>query len=140
MFALGKKDPKSDFSAFDPEFLAKNGAKSVSWKYFSQFLTIAVQGLARVIGGVEEVVDKGFEQIQKNARTRFLLLEKRVAELEQAKERSLADSFRGSWQPNTTYARGGLVVAHGGLWLCMADTDTRPGASDAWRLVTKGVK
>jgi len=73
-------------------------------------------------------------------RDRIKALEKTVEEMKSAQTKTLADAFRGSWQPNTGYARGSLVVKDGGLWLSMADTTAKPGTDDSWRLVTKAGK
>jgi hypothetical protein len=61
----------------------------------------------------------------------------RLDALEQASKQTLADSFRGTWQPGNSYARGSLCLWDGSLWLSMGDTAVKPGSGDDWRLVTK---
>jgi hypothetical protein len=60
----------------------------------------------------------------------------RLDAIEEAAKKTLADSFKGTWQPGT-YERGSLTVWDGSLWLCMADTEAKPGAGEGWRLITK---
>ena len=60
-------------------------------------------------------------------------LQKKIAELEQ-KQLHMA----GTYKAGQRYRQNGLVSFQGGLWLCLADTDTRPGGgSPAWRLAVK---
>jgi hypothetical protein len=68
------------------------------------------------------------EIIGKELRT----LRQRVAELE-AGQLTMA----GTWKPGERYRQNSLVSFQGGLWLCLADTDTRPAGSPAWRLAVK---
>ncbi len=63
-----------------------------------------------------------------------------VARLKALEERpldSLADVYRGSWQPNNVYARGSLITFQGALWLAMDNADGKPGASPSLRLIVK---
>jgi hypothetical protein len=61
----------------------------------------------------------------------------RVAALEQAQTKSLADAYRGAWLPGR-YERGALCSHAGSLWLCIEDGDGKPGGSASWRLIVKG--
>jgi hypothetical protein len=62
------------------------------------------------------------------------IVERRVTETE---TRTLADSFRGVFRNGEAYERGALAVWDGSLFLALADTHEKPGASEAWQLVTK---
>ena len=60
-------------------------------------------------------------------------LERKIAELEQGQVH-----MAGTYKAGQRYRQNGLVSFQGGLWLCLADTDTRPGGgSPAWRLAVK---
>ena len=60
-------------------------------------------------------------------------LRERIAELEQGQVH-----MAGTYKAGQRYRQNGLVSFQGGLWLCLADTDTRPGSgSPAWRLAVK---
>ncbi len=62
----------------------------------------------------------------------------RIEALEKAGNQTLADSFKGTWQPGNSYERGSLVVWEGSLWIAMSgDTAAKPGSGDDFRLVTK---
>ena len=76
------------------------------------------------------------ELVERNTAPLHDRIEKLEAELK-AKGPNLADAFRGAWTAGSTYARGSLVVQDGGMWLALADSDHKPGATEAWRLVTK---
>ena len=59
---------------------------------------------------------------------------KRIAELEARSELHMA----GTYKAGQRYRENGLVSFQGGLWLCLADTDTRPGSGLAgWHLAVK---
>ena len=42
----------------------------------------------------------------------------------------------GTWKQRS-YGRGICVTDHGGTWLALEVTDTRPGTSGSWRLIAK---
>jgi hypothetical protein len=134
LFGFEKKNPDSSLKLdlVSKERLEKNGA--VSWKSFNTYLNVLTQ---IITNGLVDFVGQGFEQIQKNARTRFLLLEQRVAALEDRSEKTIADAYRGTWQPQNLYTRGCLVTWSGSLWLCMAASDAKPGTNDHWRQITQ---
>lgn len=52
-------------------------------------------------------------------------------------EKDVADYYRGTWKWADIHTRGTLITDKGSLWLCLKGTDTRPGESDDWRLVSK---
>ena len=72
----------------------------------------------------------------------------RIAELQERIARSeamhrnctLADSYKGSYSPNTAYARGDWVNHRGAVWLCMTSTNEPPGSTSNWRLILKGTR
>ena len=71
---------------------------------------------------------------------RLTALEARLAALEGAQARTMADVFRGGYMPNTQYNRGDLIVDRGALWLAMQVSDERPGSTSAWKLIMKNPK
>jgi hypothetical protein len=64
-------------------------------------------------------------------------IEARLAALEAAQHKTLADAFRGGWMPGSTYKRGELVQHANQLFLALDDTDGRPGESPYWRALSK---
>lgn len=63
----------------------------------------------------------------------------RVKALEARETKSLADAYRGTWQPGNSYQRGSLATHQGSLWIALADTGDKPGTgSGDWRLCVKG--
>ncbi len=69
---------------------------------------------------------------------RLAAVEQKLADVEAAGTKSLADAFRGSFQLPQPYQRGALVVFDGSLWLCLSDVaGSKPGESSAWRLVCR---
>jgi len=126
------------------DWLAEHGAGTVSWSSFDKFLTTLskriVNLMTKAIGNNFKVLSDYHDTVEKRlieSTRKIHALERTVAALERAHEKTLADSFRGTWQPGTFYTRGGLSVWDGSLWLCMADTGEKPGSSDSWRMVTK---
>ena len=72
---------------------------------------------------------------------RIAELERRVAEIETARHNNtLADSYKGSYGPNTVYERGTWVNHRGAGWLCMKTTSEPPGSTSDWRLILKGAR
>jgi hypothetical protein len=68
-------------------------------------------------------------------------LERRVAEIGSTQQnRTLADSYKGSYSPNTDYARGDWLTHRGAVWLCMQNTGEPPGSTSDWRLILKGAR
>ena len=51
--------------------------------------------------------------------------------------KNLADHYAGIWRWGDSHTRGTLITDHGSLWLCLDDTEKRPGTNGAWRLVSK---
>jgi len=61
-----------------------------------------------------------------------------LAELKRERATSLADSYRGGWQPGNRYARGSLTTYSGSLWIALEDAEGRPGESTNWRMIVRG--
>lgn len=73
--------------------------------------------------------------------TRIAELERRLAEIESTQQsQTLADSYKGSYSPNTTYARGDWLNHRGAVWLCMKCTSEPLGSTSDWRLILKGTR
>lgn len=70
--------------------------------------------------------------------TRVKDLEKTVAELQATQSKSLADFYKGVWQPAGRYDRGDIVTWQGGMWIAVRSTYTKPGDGDSgWQLAVK---
>jgi hypothetical protein len=98
------------------------GSKFITWRDVLRLFVTSTNGVKSMVAPV---------------RDRIAGLEKTVEELKAAQTKTLADSFRGTWMAGTVYARGGLVVQDGSLWLALADSAEKPGASSDWKMVTK---
>ena len=122
-----------DVRYFKREFIEKHGESPVSWKMLDRALARLRKDLMDVIATVlGNTIVKAFAPIK----TRIEALEQAL-EAQKAAGPNLADAFRGGWMPGSVYARGSLTVHDGSLWLALVDSDQKPGATDAWRLVTK---
>lgn len=64
-------------------------------------------------------------------------IEARVAALEAAQQKSLADAFQGPYLPRSMYRRGALVQHRGSVWLALEDVDGKPGEASGWRLLVR---
>jgi hypothetical protein len=72
-------------------------------------------------------------------------LEERIAALEPLAERvralevqPRALEYKGSWSSEApVHQRGDAVTEKGGVWICLADTRTRPGESRDWQLAVR---
>jgi hypothetical protein len=64
-------------------------------------------------------------------------LEQQLRELEKG---NLADAYRGTHEQGQIYERGDLLTHSGSLWICLHETQDKPGASPDWRMVAKGAK
>jgi len=64
-------------------------------------------------------------------------IRKRLHEVEATELPNLADSFEGGWRADKTYSRGAIVQRQNGTYLCLQETDDRPGSSNNWRLIGK---
>lgn len=62
----------------------------------------------------------------------------RIAALEAAQSKTLADHFEGGWLAGRVYKRGALVQRGDSLHLCLTETDEAPGSSAAWRCLFNG--
>lgn len=98
---------------------------AVKWRH----LVSAIDGLAEGMVGI----------LKKHATDRIDALEKEVASLKAASTKTLADSYKGTWQPSAfdPYERGAAVTFDGSLWLARTTTRTKPGASEDWQMIVK---
>lgn len=75
----------------------------------------------------------------KRSAERAEAIEARLAEIER---RTLADSYKGIWDADETFARGDLVTHGGSLWIALQDVSGyKPGSDNGsarvWQLVVK---
>jgi hypothetical protein len=94
------------------------------------FVSVRSRCIYSITGAEARAHDAGMEATTK-------LQKARLAEIEGAPAKTMADVFRGGYMPNTTYARGDLIVDRGALWLAMQASDERPGSTSAWKLILK---
>lgn len=98
--------------------------KPVSWRDMLNFL---------------DIMTTGFAKYRDDFQGRITALEKDNAELRAAGAKSLADFYRGVWQPSAfdPYARGSAVTFDGSLWVARTETRAKPGTGDDWQLAVK---
>jgi hypothetical protein len=72
----------------------------------------------------------------KAAKTALASARLQIETLENAEQKTLADAYKGPWM-HGAYRRGDLTTQAEGLWLCLKDSEEKPGTSDAWKMVTK---
>ncbi|MPZ31447.1 MAG: hypothetical protein GEV13_10695 [Rhodospirillales bacterium] len=115
---------------FKPDFIEKNGDKPVPWKRLDKALA---RLRVHILDGIAPAVANLLSPMAK----RIKELEATVTALQQANEKTLADSFRGAWMAGTVFARGSLAVHDGSLWIALANSDQKPGTSADWKLICK---
>lgn len=66
-------------------------------------------------------------------------LERESAELKAGGAKTLADSYKGTWQLSAfdPYERGTAVTFDGSLWLAPTTTRAKPGNDDTWQMIVK---
>jgi hypothetical protein len=90
-----------------------------------------------VVAAARDFVSRSLESRD----TRIAELERRLTEIETTQQsHTLADSYKGSYSPNTLYERGAWVSHRGATWLCMKSTSEPPGSTGDWRLILKGAR
>lgn len=82
----------------------------------------------------EEIIKKGFEFCKGYIDRGFDVAGERLAALE-----TKVENFKhvGTWSSGKRYKHGNFVTDKGSMWHALADTDERPGESNAWQLVVK---
>jgi len=111
---------------FRADFIEKHGDKPVPWRRLDKAMA---RLRLQILDCIAASVAKQLKRINE--------LEQTVAELKAAQTKSLADAFRGAWMPGSVFVRGSLAVHDGSLWLALADSDQKPGASADWKLICK---
>jgi hypothetical protein len=67
--------------------------------------------------------------VTKPLRDRIEVLEKQAADFK----------YCGVWRDGGSYRKHNFVTHHGSIWICLADTEAKPGESLQWQLaVQKG--
>lgn len=91
----------------------------------------------RITDGIRDFVTRSLQSRD----ARITELEQRMSRIEATEQsRTFADSYKGSFSPNTGYARGDWVNHRGAVWLCMKSTSEPPGSTDKWRLILKSAR
>lgn len=97
----------------------------------------------RQLGGIMDAIAGVIRQHTESALAPVLArldaLERENAELKAAGAKTLADFYRGTWQPSAfdPYQRGMAVTHDGCLWIARAETRAKPGTNDDWQLAVK---
>jgi hypothetical protein len=99
-------------------FLANWGKKTVTWR------------------GMVEWVEVGCQAVVKTLRPFIHDHAKRIEALEAAQAKTLADFYRGVWQPGP-HKRGDAVTWEGSLFICWVDTEAKPGTNGDFKLAVK---
>jgi hypothetical protein len=61
-------------------------------------------------------------------------LEVRIAQM----EKQIADfKYCGVWRDGASYRKHNFVTHHGSIWICLADTEAKPGESLQWQLAVQ---
>ncbi len=87
----------------------------------------------RLTAGIHDYLGKAFSPVN----ARIAALESRIALLEAREAKGLADAYKGAWMVGH-YKRGALVTRNGHLWLCLTDSDSRPGDGPQWKMIVRG--
>ena len=90
----------------------------------TKLLRVLVKGIAPVI---REYVAQELDQLRDDLGPRVKALEARPT-----------PEHVGPWRQGTVYGPQKMVQHDGACWFALVETDTKPGASDDWRLVAKG--
>lgn len=112
-----------------PEFIAKYGDRTITWKKLDGIL-------ADFWAALEAAIEKA---VTNPVGERLKALDERIGELEKelkAGGPNLAHAYKGAWMYGA-YKRGSLVTHSGSIFLALKDTDEKPATSDAWKLVVK---
>ncbi len=90
------------------------------------------------MSGMSEAEAKAIlENVRRFVQPAFDQVAGRLAALEAAQAKSLADAYQGTYLTAKRYERGQLCTHAGSLWLCLAETTQRPGDDGSWRLIVK---
>ena len=55
----------------------------------------------------------------------------------EAEKQAAEFRYRGVWQPGEQYRRNNFVTQDGGVWVCLRDTEGKPGQSLDWQLAVR---
>ena len=61
-------------------------------------------------------------------------LEARIVDAEKAAQEF---RYRGVWQPGEIYKRNNFCTFDGSVWVCLRDTEGKPGQSLEWQLAVR---
>jgi hypothetical protein len=68
-------------------------------------------------------------------------LKDRIAELEgrivDAEKQAAEFRYRGVWQPGETYRKNNFITHDGGVWVCLRETEGKPGQCLDWQLAVR---
>jgi len=89
-----------------------------------KLMQLLVKGIAPVL---RDYVQQELEKLRVELGTRITELEARPT-----------PEHVGKWQEGTLYKAQQMTQHDGSCWFALRMTDSKPGTSDAWRLVAKG--
>ncbi len=128
--------PFAGMNFIKADWLAEHGNGTVSWSKLNEYLKKLSIRVVNLMSKNDYANAKVFSEYVETVEKRLLELARKVHTLENAQTKSLADDYRGVWQPGT-HDRGAVVTMAGSLWLCFRTTTAKPGAGDDWRLIVK---
>jgi hypothetical protein len=142
--ATKEKLDKMPVSYFAADYLAQYGQHTVTVRVLDGTLAKFNKKVTkRILAYCQYLSDSIFEDGLAPLIDRIKALEKELAEVKAAPPPTLADSYRGIWQPGT-YERGATVTNRGSLWLCVRATTGKPGAGGSdesgWQMIVKAGK
>ena len=78
---------------------------------------------------IADLIRQHVAVVTKPLRDRIEALEKQIADFK----------YCGVWRDGENYRKHNFVTHHGSIWICLADTEAKPGESLQWQLaVQKG--
>ncbi len=91
-----------------------------------------------LIDSLVEIARRFFMEKVTALQARCAALEAKLATVEAAGTKTIADSYDGVFRRGASYERGRIVTWDGSMWVAIRDTANEPGHDDSgWRLCVK---
>lgn len=135
---FNKPEPFAGMNLIKAEWLAEHGNGTVSWSEFNRFLKKLSVRVVNLMAKQDYANVKVFAEYVESVEKRLLESSRKIYALERAQTKSLADFYKGVWQPAGRYERGDVCTWQGGMWVAIRSTETKPGDGDSgWQLAVK---